>query len=224
MRLTQPQLTGALLLALAAAGGVVDGLSFLGLGQVFTANMTGNTVLLGVAVARHSGTYAVRSAVALGGFAVGAALGTVLMPRAGHQWPRLAARLFVFESVALLLLLILWAAIGVDQIRLALIAISAVAMGTQSAAVRVSHVSGVNTTFVTGTLLNAVTRTVERLRGAERGSAGPTLPGLTWLTYGLGAVVGAVGENAWHAGIVALPLAIVCGVSVVAVGGWRGRE
>jgi uncharacterized membrane protein YoaK (UPF0700 family) len=216
VRLTQPQLTGALLLALAAAGGVVDGLSFLGLGQVFTANMTGNTVLLGVAVARHSGTDAARAAVALGGFAVGAALGTLLMPRRGTQpWPRIAERPFAFESVALLVLLILWVAIGVDQIRLLLIAVSAVAMGAQSAAVRASHVSGVNTTFVTGTLLNAIARSVERLRGDERGPAGPTLPGVTWLIYGIGALVGAVGVNAWHAGIVALPVAIVAAVTVV---------
>jgi uncharacterized membrane protein YoaK (UPF0700 family) len=117
--------------------------------------------------------------------------------------------------VALVVLLVLWVAIGVDQIRLLLIAVSAVAMGAQSAAVRASHVSGVNTTFVTGTLLNAIARSVERLRGDERGPAGPTLPGVTWLIYGIGALVGAVGVNAWHAGIVALPVAIVAAVTLV---------
>jgi len=39
-----------LLLLLACAAGAIDAISYLGLGRVFTANMTGNTVLLGLAL------------------------------------------------------------------------------------------------------------------------------------------------------------------------------
>lgn len=44
-----------LLLALAFAAGYIDALSYLGLGRVFTANMTGSTVLLGIAIAQFDG-------------------------------------------------------------------------------------------------------------------------------------------------------------------------
>src|SRR5215470_8216887 len=40
------------LLALTFAAGCVDALSYLGLSHVFTANMTGNAVLLGLAIGR----------------------------------------------------------------------------------------------------------------------------------------------------------------------------
>jgi uncharacterized membrane protein YoaK (UPF0700 family) len=46
----QPRLRDALLLTLTAAAGSTDAVSFLALGRVFTANMTGNLVLLGIAV------------------------------------------------------------------------------------------------------------------------------------------------------------------------------
>jgi len=40
------------LLALTGVTGLVDAISFLGLGSIFTANMTGNVVLLGFAIGR----------------------------------------------------------------------------------------------------------------------------------------------------------------------------
>jgi uncharacterized membrane protein YoaK (UPF0700 family) len=61
----------ALLLSLAGAAGCIDALSYLGLGQVFTANMTGNTVLLGVALCRARWWAVARSGAALVGFLTG---------------------------------------------------------------------------------------------------------------------------------------------------------
>ncbi|HMC05510.1 MAG TPA: YoaK family protein, partial [Actinomycetota bacterium] len=63
---------GALVLGLTLVAGCTDAISYLGLGRVFTANMTGNTVLLGVAVAQRDAGAAARSAAALGGFVLGA--------------------------------------------------------------------------------------------------------------------------------------------------------
>ncbi len=74
------------LLALALAANIVDASNYLGLGRVFTANMTGNTALLGVALARGSGQDAIRSVVALGGFCTGAAAGVLLLQNKG-PWP-----------------------------------------------------------------------------------------------------------------------------------------
>jgi uncharacterized membrane protein YoaK (UPF0700 family) len=55
--------------------GVVDAVSVLGLGRVFTANMTGNIVFLGFAVVGMPGFSVARAVVACVGFVVGAMLG-----------------------------------------------------------------------------------------------------------------------------------------------------
>ena len=45
-----PRSRDAMLTSLSLAAGCVDAVGYLGLGQVFVANMTGNTVLLGLAI------------------------------------------------------------------------------------------------------------------------------------------------------------------------------
>jgi uncharacterized membrane protein YoaK (UPF0700 family) len=208
--------SSTLLLSLALAAGSVDALSYLGLGRVFTANMTGNTVLLGVAVARGSGGDAVRSAVALGGFCVGVAAG-VALSRTRRPWPQLATFALLLEAIALAAALTIWAAAGVSaDTRRPLIAVCAAAMGSQSAAVRSSDVRGVNTTFMTGTLTNAIARAVLSVKGVSESRDGPTLPGAAWIIYGLGALVGALMEHAWGAAALALPLALVGVVTAAA--------
>jgi uncharacterized membrane protein YoaK (UPF0700 family) len=203
------------LLALSFAAGIIDATSYLGLGRVFTANMTGNTVLLGVALARGTGGDAARAATALAGFCMGAAFG-VALTRTEGSWPRRAAAAFAIEAALLAALLALWAVIGAHSSRYWLIAIAGAAMGAQSAAVRSSDVGGVNTTYMTGTLLNAIARLVLRARAGPQPSEGPTLPGAAWATYAIGALGGAFAEKAWHSGAVAISLAIVCVVVVAA--------
>ena len=204
----------AWLLGLALAGGVLDATSYIALGKVFTANMTGNTVLLAVALARGSGAAAARSAVALAGFSLGAAAGVMVIASSARPWPARAHTALVFELLALVALLILWLVIGVASIRFGLIAVAGSAMGLQSAAVRASDVRGVNTTYMTSTLLNAIARLVERARRRSTERDGPSLPGAAWVTYGIGALVAAVAVPAWQAGIVGIPLAIVATVTV----------
>lgn len=208
--------TTAALLTLALAGGMLDAASYLGLGRVFTANMTGNTVLLAVALVRGSGGDATRAAVALGGFAVGVALGVAALKPSEQAWPRLATGTLLLESLALGLALAGWV-VARESLRFELIALSALAMGLQSAVVRGSHVGGVNTTYVTGTLTNAIARLVDRWRGQREGPQGPSLPGATWMIYGAGAVAGGLVEQAWRAAAIALVLAAVGGV--IAFGG-----
>ncbi|MGH2856301.1 MAG: YoaK family protein [Solirubrobacteraceae bacterium] len=209
--------TPSILLALALVGGLVDAASYLGLGQVFTANMTGNTVLLAVDAVRGNGADAARSGVALGGFCLGVALGALLVRRGDHSWPWHASRTLALETAALAVLIGWWAASGGNP-RFGLVAVSAVAMGCQSAAVRVSHTAGVNTTYVTGTLTSAIVRFVtSEVRGIPESRRGPTLPGAAVVLYALGALGGGFAERAWHAGAIGAPLAISCIVSVVAL-------
>src|SRR5580692_1938107 len=71
------------LLGMTAVTGLVDAVSFLSLGRVFTANMTGNVVLLAFATARVSGLSIAYSLTALLSFLVGAIFGGRIMARAG---------------------------------------------------------------------------------------------------------------------------------------------
>src|SRR5689334_19178871 len=66
------------LLVLTFTTGLVDAVSYLGLGHVFTANMTGNIVFLGFGIAGGYGLPVVAPLVSLGAFLVGAGAGGIL--------------------------------------------------------------------------------------------------------------------------------------------------
>jgi uncharacterized membrane protein YoaK (UPF0700 family) len=211
----------ALLPVLAVAAGSLDAISYLGLGQVFTANMTGNTVLLGVAVARGSGAAALRSAVAVAGFCVGAALGTALTLRR-RRWPRAAVAGFAAEVILVAGLAVLWIVFGAhgEGRPHVLILLSAGAMGAQSAATRLAPVDGVNTTFITGTLTNAIARAVHVLHPRAENPPRPretALPAGVWLVYGIGGLGGALLERATGGWSALLPLSLVGSVTFAAL-------
>ena len=143
-----------LLLTLVAAS--VDAISYLGLGHVFTAMMTGNTVLLGLALAQGEVLAALRSILALIGFSVGVFVGAMIVERESYpaEWPAVVTTALAFEAVILAIFavnFILFDNIHGGIIYL-LIVLSALAMGVQSAAVRRLGVPGIATTYITGTL------------------------------------------------------------------------
>src|SRR4029077_16972575 len=63
------------LLVLTFTTGVVDAVSYLGLGHVFTANMTGNVVLLGFGIAGAGGLPIAAPFASLGAYVLGAIAG-----------------------------------------------------------------------------------------------------------------------------------------------------
>src|SRR5579884_4544484 len=67
-----------MILLLAWAAGSVDAISYLALGHVFTANMTGNTLLMGMSAGQGHHAEALRSATALLGYLFGVAVGALL--------------------------------------------------------------------------------------------------------------------------------------------------
>src|SRR5579859_2048227 len=124
------------LLGMTVVTGLVDAVSFLSLGRVFTANMTGNVVILAFATARVSGLSIARSSTALLSFFVGAILGGRIMARASAEAQiQFAAQAFLVEIA--LLLAASFCAIGYNRGHLpedsfqafALIALMALAMG-----------------------------------------------------------------------------------------------
>jgi uncharacterized membrane protein YoaK (UPF0700 family) len=138
--------------------GLVDAVSFLSLGRVFTANMTGNIVLLAFATARVSGLSVARSSTALLSFFVGAIFGGRIMARASTDAQiQFAVQAFLLE-VAFLFAASL-CAIGYrghlleDSIQpFALIALMGLAMGTRNAAVRKLAIPDLTTTVLTLTI------------------------------------------------------------------------
>jgi uncharacterized membrane protein YoaK (UPF0700 family) len=148
----------AALLALTFVTGVIDAVSFLGLGRVLTAPMTGNVLFLAFAVAGAPGFSIARTLTSMLAFLVGASLGGRL-----GVWMAAATRrrwlLTVSVSETVLLLAAALASIGFDmgtatpQSHLyAVIVLTAVAMGLQTATVRRLAIPDLTTTVLTLTL------------------------------------------------------------------------
>jgi uncharacterized membrane protein YoaK (UPF0700 family) len=141
-----------------AVTGLVDAVSFLSLGRVFTANMTGNIVLLAFATAHVSGLSIARSLTALLAFLVGAILGGRVMSRASADSQiRFAGQAFLLEVA--FLFAASFCAIGYRSDLLedsfqsfALITLTALAMGTRNAAVRKLAIPDLTTTVLTLTI------------------------------------------------------------------------
>jgi uncharacterized membrane protein YoaK (UPF0700 family) len=169
-----------LLLLLACAAGAIDAVSYLGLGRVFTANMTGNTVLLGLALVQADHQEALRASLALVGFLGGATLGAWIVekgPSAG-LWPRAVTVALALEWGFLVVFAAGWLYTGGEAATFAargsLIVLSALAMGVQSAAARRLEVSGIATTYITGTVTMLATWLMRWLsRGGADGSPPP---------------------------------------------------
>jgi uncharacterized membrane protein YoaK (UPF0700 family) len=146
------------LLGMTVVTGLVDAVSFLSLGHVFTANMTGNVVFLAFATAQVSGLSIARSSTALLAFLVGAILGGRVMARASAEsQTRFAAQAFLLEVAFLFAASITSIGYRTDLIGnsfqpFALIALTALAMGTRNAAVRKLAIPDLTTTVLTLTI------------------------------------------------------------------------
>ncbi len=157
-----------LLLGLAAASGSLDCWSYFGLAHTFIANMTGNTVLLGFALANAQWARAAGTGAAILGYFSGVVAGARLarpVRRAvqAHQggagtgevlWPKRLAALLSLEWLLLFIAVLAEAAhtpVVNSMPAHSLVCLCAVAVGVQSAAITALQVQGVATTYITGT-------------------------------------------------------------------------
>jgi uncharacterized membrane protein YoaK (UPF0700 family) len=216
-----------LILLLAFTAGCVDAISYLGLGRIFTANMTGNTVLLGLALGQAQGLAALRSAVALAGYLAGVVCGALLIGRAAKQtlWPPAVTTICACELLILAALSVTGAVLpspsagGVIDL---FILLAAAAMGLQSVAVTALGIRGVATTYITGTWTTMMAGLVSKLPLAEPSGAEPR-PGTGMQAavvgvYLLAAVVGGAANARWHLLALAVPTVAVAAVVAIA---WR---
>ncbi|MFC0038802.1 DUF1275 family protein [Actinomadura rayongensis] len=137
------------LLGLTALTGFLDAVSYVGLGRIFTGNMTGNVIVLGLAAARTPGFSVPGSAVSLAAFTAGAALGGWLAARFAPDARRLMAALLA--ETALTTFAALTAALA-SVPRYPVIALLALAMGCRNGALRAHLSPDLPTTVLTTTL------------------------------------------------------------------------
>ncbi|MFF4346403.1 YoaK family protein [Streptomyces sp. NPDC001530] len=144
----------AVLLGMTVVSGLIDAVSYLGLGHVFTANMTGNVVVLGFAAAGAPGFSTRHSLVSLVSFLAGAAAGGRVGKRMGGSSRRTWVRATLGAEAALVgaSSLVAFAAPGATGTLYTLIALTAFAMGLRNATVRKLGVPDLTTTVLTMTL------------------------------------------------------------------------
>ena len=180
---------GRSLLGLTVVTGVVDAVSFLGLGHIFTANMTGNVVFLGFALGGGTGVSVVRSLTALGAFACGGICGGRINTR-DLTPPRSLLTAMCFESLLLLLAVACTAAPGFNASSVAYLVIvfTALAMGLRNAVVRKLGVPDLTTTVLTMTITGLAADS--RLAGGKGDRSGRRM--LSIAAMCIGATTGAV--------------------------------
>ena len=193
------------LAALTVVSGFIDAVSFLGLGHVFTANMTGNVLLIGFAAAGAAGFSLTASLCALGAFLAGAVAGG-----------RLALRFRPVRNLLLVAMVIEAActaaaatvagtmpAVSSGWPRYTVIALLAGGVGLRNSAVRRMGVPDMSTTVLTTTLTGLASRS--RLAGGTNPHARLGTTSVVCM-FG-GALVGAVlvlhAGTTWSLGVAA---------------------
>jgi uncharacterized membrane protein YoaK (UPF0700 family) len=199
-----------LLVTLTFVTGLVDAFSYLALGHVFVANMTGNVVFLGFALAGAQGFSITASLIALAAFWCGAVVGGRVGATLGDHRGRLLGAAAALEAV-LLAAAVALAALGPSPLaggyRYALIVVLAIAMGIQNATARKLAVPDLTTTVLTLTITG--TAADSALARGKGSAAGRRL--IAVLAMLLGALVGALLVVHVH---IVYPLAIALAVLV----------
>ena len=163
--------------------GIADAVGYITMGGVFAANMTGNTVLAGIAAAQRNYTDAWRHLAPLLAFFAGAMLSRLLL-RLSHK-----------PTTGLLVEAGLLTIVGFLTLdREVAVMIVALSMGVQASAITHFGGSAVSTVVVTSTLARTADALLDRLWAGEKKQlpAVTNLPllGFTWMGYLVGAVAG----------------------------------
>ncbi|SOD89590.1 DUF1275 family protein [Streptomyces sp. Ag109_G2-15] len=180
-----------LMLTLTVVTGLVDAFSYLVLGHVFVANMTGNVVFSGFAIAGAAGFSLAASLAALAAFAVGALLGGRLAHGARAHRGRVLHLALTLETALVLAAYVVAEATATPYagtVRYALIVLLGLAMGVQNAAARALAVPDLTTTVLTLTITGVAADS--RAAGGKGGKAGRrSLSAAAMFTGGLAGAV-----------------------------------
>ncbi|GAB3598329.1 YoaK family protein [Microbacterium tumbae] len=206
------------MLALTFTTGIVDAVGYLGLDRVFTGNMTGNVVILGMALAGGDDLPVIGPVIALAAFLLGAVIGGRTLRGIGAGWERRTTVLFLGVGVILLAasaLLLATEPRSPGPLLWSVTAALGLAMGAQAATARNLAVKDVTTVVVTSTLTGLA---ADSRLGGGQGQPWRRRAGAVVL-IGLGALLGALLVHV-H---VAVGLLVAGGIVLaVALSGERG--
>lgn len=220
------------------AAGSVDAITYLR-AHVFTANMTGNSVLLALAIGQGLGGAVGKSVVALVAFILGVLLGAVLAGTGGDRVRTFTAvRREVFVEAAVLVGFVVACLqptpTSFQSTVILVIGTSGVAMGMQSAAVKRLSIPGIATTYITGTITSLFsglvsiwfTREARQARHAAEIAAGHAphssasmrhalgLQAQVFFSYSIAALVSSVLHRHWPYLTAFLPLAAITSIAI----------
>jgi len=206
----------ALLLVLTFTTGLIDAMSVLGLGRVFVANMTGNIVFLGLALAQVPGFSVPLTLASVIGFLAGGLAGGSISRRSANRGVALRTSCLV-QLVLIVIALVVAAATGPRHLpwaaEAAVVSLCAVAMGLQNAMTQHLGVPELATNVLTSTLTRMAA-------DGHRLPAHTSRRVLSVVSLFLGASVGAL--LVLHLSLVA-PLATVAALEA-GVLGWCARD
>jgi uncharacterized membrane protein YoaK (UPF0700 family) len=162
-----------LMMVLTFVTGLVDAVGYLGLDRIFTGNMTGNIVILGMGLAGEDSLPVVGPLVALGAYVVGAAVAGRLLHGHKPAWRPIVTAIFACSACVLsaAATVIAIARVGGGSAAgIGIAACIAALMGAQAATARALAVADMTTVVVTSTITAYASETL-------------FMPGAAWLTH-----------------------------------------
>jgi uncharacterized membrane protein YoaK (UPF0700 family) len=215
---TRERRRDALVITLTLVTGSVDAIGLIRLGGVFTSVMTGNMVFLGIAASEHSGSIALHTGVAFAMYIVGSFIGARIAGHApdheSHLWPLSVVKALSVELVVIATFAVWWEFVHAapsPDVAYSLLGLNAMALGIQSSAVLRFGVSGLSTTYLTGTLTQFIAGFTKKNSPVQVRSS------FILLALILGAGLGAL--CALHAPRAA-PIVPLGALGIVVVGAW----
>jgi uncharacterized membrane protein YoaK (UPF0700 family) len=208
---------------LCSIAGSVDTLSYLRLGRLFVANLTGNTVFFAYYAAVQHWTNAAKSLAIVFSFFSGVVTNNLL-----KRWMEGDRRALSPVIVSLMIectVLCILALLGMrEYLRVALLLTLAWTMGLQNDAFQKIGPVNLNTAFLTGDIQKLGSAIANPSHDTEKSRQRRQLIAafsIAWLAYVAGAVLGAVGSHFFQLRALLIPAVMV---GIVLAMEWRGRK
>ena len=209
------------------AAGFVDAVGFLSLGHIYTANMSGNSVAVGIQWVSQNWPEMVRRIWPVSGYVVGLLFCRILIQIAARARIKSVASIAFLIEIAMLAPVLLGSAVAAASgMAFLYVGLLAIAMGIQNAAL--THFSSltVHTGFVTGTLVKFaeeftkyLTWSFDRIRtpgisitevfaqsSRQKAFLASFWLAAIWIAYVVGAYCGAVGDHSFKLRSLAVPI------------------
>lgn len=207
-----------LLSLLCLTAGIVDVIGYLSLGHVFTANMTGNIVLFGLAIGKSLQVTVFNSLTALIGFICGVIISTLMVGKAENTlWPSAVTKALALEAFILFVFACLsfYSAFVPVYILIILLSIS---MGIQTIAAKKLGIAGISSTVLTGTLASLLEDLSGRLflRSKEDILKRCCVKSAGYYLILCGAIIVALAEPNFYDIIIWVPIVLIFGIMMTA--------